>query len=59
MREYSPEELDVMAEAYFLVQDKVPHQRPSTGRPRFAWSMKSAWMSLAGSMTRTLWLKQH
>ena len=30
MREYSPEELDVMAEAYFLVQDKVPHQQPST-----------------------------
>ena len=30
MREYSPEELDVMAEAYFLVQDMAPQQQPST-----------------------------
>ena len=30
MREYSPEELDVMAEAYLRVRDKVPRDISST-----------------------------
>ena len=30
MREYSPEELDVMAKAYLRVRDKDPHQISST-----------------------------